>query len=121
MSYEITYDAERDCIVTRIDGWLDVPVAKDFLAELARVISTSGCERILEDLRGAELMLSMVDLYFASQMPSEVGIPPAIKSAIVVAEEDRRKYSFLETVARNRGRIVGVFSDPDEASRWLME
>ena len=43
MPYEVTYDSKRSCIVTRIDGELDIPVVKEFLTELARVISTSGC------------------------------------------------------------------------------
>jgi hypothetical protein len=121
LSYEVTYDPERDCIVTRIDGRLDMPVAKGFLAELARVISTSGCERILDDLRGAELTLSMQTLYFAPRLVPEAGIPPASKSAIVVPEQDWSAYSFLETVARNLGQNIRVFTDPDEASGWLME
>jgi hypothetical protein len=120
MPYEVTYDSERDCIVTRIDGRLDIPVAKEFLAELARVVSTSGCKRILDDLRGAELTLSMEALYFAPRLVPEAGVPPASKSAIVVAEQDWSAYSFLETVARNLGQTVRVFTDPDEARRWLM-
>jgi mevalonate pyrophosphate decarboxylase len=121
MSYEVTYDAERDCIVTRIDGKLDTPVAEEFLAEVARVISTSGCERILDDLRGAELTLSTGELYFAPRLVSEAGIPREIRSAIIVTERDWPKYSFLELVARNQAHTVKVFIDPDEAGRWLME
>ena len=56
MPHKVTYDSKRNCIVTRIDGKLDIPVLKEFLAEIARVISTSGCKRILDDLRGAELI-----------------------------------------------------------------
>ena len=89
MPYEVTYDSERDCIVTRIDGRLDIPVAKEFLAEIARVISTCGCKRILHDLRGAELTLRMGELYFAPQLVSQAGIPRTIKSAVIVAEKDR--------------------------------
>ena len=59
MPYEVTYDSKRNCIVTRIDGELDIPVIKESLSEIARMISTKGCQRILDDLRGAELMLSM--------------------------------------------------------------
>jgi hypothetical protein len=120
LPYEVIYDSEHDCIVTRIDGRLDVPVVREFLAELGRVISTNDCGRILEDLRGAELTLSMEALYFAPRLVPEAGIPPASKSAIVVAEQDWSVYSYLETVARNLGQNTKVFTDPDEARRWLM-
>jgi hypothetical protein len=120
MPYEVTYDPERDCIVARIDGELAIPVAKEFLAELARVISTSGCKRVLVDLRAAVLMLSMGDLYFAARLPPEAGIPIGIKSAAIVAEKDWFEYSFLGRVARDQGQTVRMFIDPEEASRWLM-
>jgi hypothetical protein len=121
MPYKVTYDAERDCIVTRIDGKLDMPVAKEFLAELARVISTSGSERVLVDLRGAELTLSIGDLYFAARLPSEAGILDPVKSVVLVPEKDWPKYRFLEKAARDRGQMVRMLIDPDEASGWLME
>jgi hypothetical protein len=121
LPYEVTYDSERDCIVARIDGRLEIPVAREFLAELARVISTSGCGRILDDLRGAEMTISMEALYFGPRLIPEAGIPSASKSAILVAEQDWSDYSFLETVARNLGQTVRVFTNPDEANRWLMQ
>ena len=86
MPYEVTYDSKRSCIVTRIDGELDIPVVKEFLTELARVISTSGCERILDDLRGAELTLSTGELFFAPGLVPEAGIPITTRSALIVAE-----------------------------------
>ena len=121
MPYKVTYDSEHDYIVARIDGELGIPVAKEFLAEVARVISTSGCERILDDLRGAELMLSITNLYFATRLAPQAGIPPSVRSAIVVAEKDWSSYSFFEMAAQNQGQVVRVFTDPDEARRWLME
>jgi DNA-binding response OmpR family regulator len=90
--YEVAYDSKRDCIVARIDGELDIPVAKEFLTELARVISTSGCKHILDDMRRAKLTLSLGDLYFAAQLPREEGIPRGIRSAIVIAEKDWSRF-----------------------------
>jgi hypothetical protein len=120
MPYEVTYDPERDCIEARIGGKLSIQVAKEFLAEIVRVVSTSGCWRILEDMRESELMLSIVDLYFAARLAREEKAPPGIRNAIVVPEEDWSRYSFFEMAARNQGQIVKVFTDLDEASRWLM-
>jgi CheY-like chemotaxis protein len=119
--YKVTYDPGRDRIEARIDGELDIPVAKGFLAEIVRVVSTSGCKRILEDMRGAELMLSITDLYFAARLAREEEAPPWIKNAIVVAEKDWSRYSFFEMAAQHQGQIVKVFTDPDEARLWLME
>jgi hypothetical protein len=120
MPYEVTYDPECDCVMARIDGELSIQVAKEFLAEISRIVRANGCRRTLDDLRGAELTLSIAELYFAPRLTLEAGIPPAFKSAIVVAEKDWLQCSFLETVAQNQGQIVRVFADPDEARRWLM-
>jgi len=121
MPYEVTYNSERDCVMAQIDGELDISAAKEFLAEIVRVVSTNGCKRILEDMRGAELTLSIGGLYFAARLAREEGAPPGIRNAIVVAEKDWSRYSFFEVAARNQGQIVKVFTDPDEAERWLME
>jgi DNA-binding response OmpR family regulator len=118
--YKVAYDSRRDCIVGRINGELDIPVAKEFLAELARVISTSGCKRILDDMRRAELTLSLGDLYFVPRLASEAGIPPTIKSAVLVAEKDWSRYSFFEMAAQIQGQIVKMFTVPGEARCWLM-
>ena len=120
MPYEVTYDSKRNCIVTRIDGKLDIPVIKEFLAEIARVIAASGCQRILDDLREAELTPSMGEFYIALRLVSEVGIPRTTKSAIVVPEKDWSLYSYLEVVAQHKGQVLRMFTDPEEASRWLM-
>ena len=50
----------------------------------------------------------------------EAGIPTTTRSALIVAERDWSLYSYLEVVAQNQGQIVKMFTDPDEASRWLM-
>lgn len=117
--YQVTYDPGRDCIMTRIDGMLDMQVVTDFLAELAHQVSTSGCQRILDDLRGSRSILSVTDFYFASKLASEKGILPSAKNAVIVAEKDRSRYSSLEMTAQLQGLVVKVFTDPNEARHWL--
>ena len=71
-------------------------------------------------MRGAELTLSIAELYFAARLAREEGAPSTIRNAIVVDEKDWFRYSFFETAAQNQGQIVKIFTAPDEASRWLM-
>jgi two-component system response regulator len=120
IAYEVTYDPGHDCIMTRIDGRLDMQVVIDFLADLAHIVSASGCQRIFDDLRGSRLTLSVTDLYFASKLVSEKGILPSARNAVIITEKDRSRYSFLEMAAQIQGQIVKVFTDPDEARHWLM-
>lgn len=121
MPYTITYDSRRNCIVTEIDGALDVPVAKEIAAEVIRAISTSDCRRVLVDLRESELALSVTELYHASRIAAAAGVPESIKRAVVVPENGPFTYDFFETVLQNLGKGVRVFTGLDEANRWLVE
>jgi hypothetical protein len=121
MPYKITYDPGCACIKAWNSGAFDNGVAREIVAEVIRAVSTSDCKRVLIDLRESELALSMTELYSASRIASAAGVPESIKRAVVVAEKDSVAYDFFETVLRNIGKGVRVFTDPDEANRWLME
>jgi hypothetical protein len=73
---------------------------------------------LLNDLRGVERHLSLLDIYNLPKMSGEFGFPPRTKRAFVFSE-DAKDYQFFETVSVNRGQLVKIFEDIDEALAWL--
>ena len=119
MNYELTYDEERDLIVGYIHGDFDSSVVKKMATDLANMVRKHGCSRVLNDLRGAQITPSVLDIYSMPKFVNQAGIPIICKRALVVRElsED---YHFLETVSANVGQQVRIFTDPDAAIEWLL-
>jgi hypothetical protein len=77
------------------------------------------CFKVLADTRELIGRLSVVDQYY---IPSQIPNDPAarrIRLAAIDLEKDRKIWTFFETVFRNAGYKVKIFTDPDEAINWL--
>ena len=78
-----------------------------------------GCFKVLADSRELKGQLGVVDLYY---IPSEIPNDPMarrIRLASLDLEENREAWAFFETVFRNAGYQLKIFTDPDDAIRWL--
>ena len=120
MPYKIDYDPETDCIMASMEGNVDRDVLREFVTELARVSNTNKCYRILNDMRKARLKLGFLSLYNIPRMVKAAGLNLSSRRAIV-AREDLKDYSFFRSIARKQGQRVKVFTDYDEAIKWLFE
>jgi len=80
-------------------------------------------KKILVDVRQLEGRLSSIDSYeiYNRHAPKIRDLNVITHNAIVDLEEFGSSYNFLETVAVNRGFNSRVFSDLDEAVKWLEE
>ena len=118
MSIEINYDPETEIMMCRLTGKIDIPLLKDFAASLQQLMKEHQCTRILNDCRDSDLALSAFDIHQIPAMASKAGLNPAIKRAIVnkTTPDD---FSFFETVSANQMHQVKVFTDYDEAMKWL--
>jgi hypothetical protein len=79
---------------------------------------SSGCNRLLCDERGLEYRLGTADIYDHANMMAERA-PALGRAAIVCDPACGEDAEFWETVAVNRGLMVRMFMDIDEARRWL--
>jgi len=120
MPYSVDYDKETDCIYVSVEGELNLSLFDSMAEDVARCLSECGCRRVLNDLRGARLMGSVVDIYFMPEHAMKVGITRAVKRALVISGTFSR-FHFLETVFINQGNIVQLFDSIDEAKRWLFD
>jgi hypothetical protein len=122
MPYEITYDADNECVMSRMTGQLDEQTIRAFIAEMALFLNQHHCTRILNDLRAINDLSSTLTTYKIYTMPqyiSQAGYPPETKRAIVFNEVEDENLAFFETVSRNQGQRVAVFTDFGEALEWL--
>jgi hypothetical protein len=118
MPYEIEYDTDSACMMCRMAGKIDQQLVRDFLAELVTLVEKHRCTRTLNDLREADLALSMLDIYGIPKLISQAGLGPTTKRAVVVSAS-RDDYHFFETVSVNLGQYVRVFTDFDKALKWV--
>lgn len=119
MSFRVTYDAQADCVVTRVEGELDKEVVQAFFAEMGRVATENRCARVLSDLREAKIVASTTDIYRMAQSLEDKKIGRSFRRAIVVSR-DEEDYAFWETVCFNQGfQSVRLFHDYEDANRWV--
>jgi hypothetical protein len=124
MTFKVAYDEENDCVIGILEGRLDMESAREYMAEASRVLGAHDCKRFLNDLRGAETNLSVLDTYDLPTVLKEIGAEAGVelqrwRRAIVAPKEASDTARFFETVAVNRGDDVKVFAEIDEAMAWL--
>lgn len=119
MFYEIDYINEQDYIMVTVTGDLTLPTLKELAVDVAGFIEQYGCNRILNDMRQANLTGDAFNIYNMPKTASQAGIGPHCRRALLVSELSS-DFHFLETVFINQGHIVKIFTDLDEALRWLL-
>lgn len=93
-------------------------------AQTADLISNackkSGIIRALVDARALERRLGVLDAHAGptTDFPKDVA-SKQIKVAVIDRPEFKRKYRFFETVARNAGYFLRIFSESEKAVAWL--
>lgn len=92
--------------------------ATTYSAAVIEAAISSQCKKILCDERQLDYQLSTFEIFnlaeYASQYAKHV-----VKIAIVCNSKHLNDGKFYETVSRNRGMIIRVTSDFEEAKRWL--
>ena len=127
MAYKVVYDPDEDCVFGSITGDVDLEMVQRYAREIIKQLSAHNCLRFLNDMREASLQMSTVDLYDLPAWIEEAGVDPSCRRALLVSR-DFNDYEFYETVSRNHGHIVavftdasktGIFHDTAKACEWL--
>ncbi|MEE9553167.1 MAG: hypothetical protein V3W18_02625 [candidate division Zixibacteria bacterium] len=117
MEFKVSYDRDHDCIRITFDGEVVESELQKLASKLIKVSKEHGCRFILNDMRNATISLSTTDIYNLPKQLTDWGIGHDLKRAIVINKyKDLR---FFETVSKNTGQNVQVFTDADEAMHWL--
>ncbi len=121
MPYELKIEKKDDVLWGTVTGTRSLEtvlaIAKDILAACAEKRVT----KVLLDVRSLEGRLKTIE---AHEIPDrhfpKMRDPNVItRAALIDLKEFEHSYGFFETVAVNRGFMLRIFSDPDEAVAWL--
>ena len=120
MDFEIKYSDEKKMILGRLRGDLDLAIIKKMAEELEKIVEARDCLKFLNDCRESIVPESIIDLFEIPKLVGEAGLNANCRCAIVV-KDIRDQWEFLETISRNRGQQIRIFTDIDEADAWLNE
>ena len=118
MDFEFKYSEEKKMILGRVSGKLELPVLTKMTSELKKLAEAHNCMKCLNDMRESPVPESIIDIFDAPKAVSEAGDMGNFRCAMVV-KEVRDQWEFLETISRNRGQQIRIFTDFDEADAWL--
>jgi len=110
----------KDFIKTTVTGVLDFAASKQALLDIASQIEQPGQYEILVDIREAETVLSVVDIFELGQALAAHPSLSRSKIALLTPMNDAEQARFLETVTGNRGVRAKVFTAFEEAITWLV-
>jgi hypothetical protein len=103
-----------------LTGDLNPLTLPDYLDKILQFAKMHKCKRFLNDLRNAKINFTMAELYEASKLVITEEFDRSWVRAILVKEENLDKANFYETVLRNKGVKVKVFTNIYKAKRWLV-
>ena len=121
--YAITLDTENNIVHVVARGELDKKLGEEIITK-TRLMAADLQYPILCDVSGAEVKVSFTDWFFLPRtLPIFKDIKiRIIKVALLISPGNQEgEYSFYETVARNEGMFLRLFSMEKEAVEWLKE
>ena len=121
MSYELTIKKKEEILWVKATGTRSLETVLAMSNDILTACVEHNTKKILVDVRQLEGRLRSIDSYelFSRHAPKIRDLNIITRNAIVDLEEFGSSYNFLETVAVNRGFNSRVFTDLDEAVKWL--
>jgi len=120
MPFEIQYDADKECIFSTFTGKITMAIVHEYIDTILPVLKEHDCKRVLSDSRNAEIQVSAIDILSFPKLAAKSILTARCKRA-VLASPGQSGYFMYETLSVIQGHKVRVFSDRDEAMKWLME
>ena len=124
MAYSLNYNAGLGIIELTLQGEYTLQGVCDGTRDALRMGVEKGTDLYLRDYRQAKVRVGTVDI---QQLPealneiyTEYGVDIHTAKRAFVVDDMKDDFLFFETVAVNRGQLVRVFTDIDEARSWLL-
>jgi hypothetical protein len=121
MSHQITASKHQDIVHIHATGIRNFQSVLEIATEVFSSCRELGVQKALVDIRALDGRLSvwdtikLVETYFVKLRDRDV----LKQAALVDLADNRERYQFFETVARNRGYNLLVFEDVEKAEEWL--
>lgn len=105
----------------KLEGDITKEVAKRYFQEVGKVADQKGLNRVITDLREANLKADERDMRDLSKELAQLGLACTFRRAMVV-KNDVNDYKLWENHCLSAGhKDLRLFSDKDAALEWLAE
>ena len=125
MSYTLEHEIVEDYIVLILKGNFDLSTLVEAAARILGVSASSGCTRILTDVRQADMDVSMMDINTLIGKSFELthghGVSLYSLRHALLSAESQYLTRFYESIANEHGLSTKTFHDPAEGKAWLLE
>ena len=111
---------EDEFIYIDFFGEFSVEAGKRCIDEMINAAKENNRAKILLDLRKLSGQMSMADRFQVVDYGTK-SLGTIAKIAFVAREEVVMPGKLIETVAFNRGMVLKIFFNPDDAKQWLLE
>jgi len=125
MSHIVIYNSELHIVEAKLQGDMTLGEVQEIISKIAKIAKEKDCRLILSDFREVSRKLSILEIY---ELPDRIktiftsfGINVLHYKRANVVAKDLDGYIFHENVMVNRGQKEKVFTDIDQAKKWLME
>ena len=120
MEWDLSYQPFEKIIYIKTRGRLEINAATQMRNEGVAQIKQHDCKRIqLDHTLLDDSALSTMEIFDLPKIYDSLGISRAVKMALVVTPIMKTKLRFYETVCRNNGYSVMLFTDRESALQWL--
>ena len=120
MKYRFEHDQEIGVCIVRVSGEHKRPDDSKTLQIFARDFREEHrCSRYLFDMREATITGSTLDVFKTGIAPATLGFGRGDFKVALVYASGTDDHKFIEDVVVNRGYMLRVFLDIDEALSWL--
>jgi hypothetical protein len=122
MKWEMSFNEKDNILFVKTNGVMDMENTRVLIKEFLEVIKQQDCRRALVDNSEIEAQnVGTVDIYTLPKLYTELGFPRDLRLAEVYSKNDQTDFDFYETVCRNNGYSVSVFTDVESALQWLKQ
>ncbi len=125
MTHIVIYNSELHIVESRLQGDMTLGEVDEIITKTAKIAKENDCRLIFNDFREVSRKLSILQIY---ELPDRIrtiftsfGINVGPYKRATVVAKDWDEYIFHENVMINRGQKEKVFTDMDEAKKWLMD
>ncbi len=121
MSYDLRIEKKDDVLWGTVTGTRSIETVLAVTMDIFAVCAEKKVNKVLIDVRGLEGRLRTMEAHAIpdQHFPKMQNRHVITHAALIDLREFEHSYRFFETVAVNRGFMLRIFSDPDEAVAWL--
>jgi len=119
MKITVEYNQVHNCLVGKFIGTIEPKHVGEYAEEVLKLVRIHDCKRFLNDMREAEIKMSIADLYYVSAEAAVEEFDRSWRRAVLVKEKTE-ELEFYEITGKNKGLDLKIFDDFDEALEWLV-